>query len=252
MIRSFNYTQRRRIPKANAVVRLRPDGNGGTAFDVDLNLVAFELPSTARVYVEAYFKGTLMRFDFGTVGAIRPPNPRSLTRLPQPELTLFRLKVVSQNLDQRGLVLAQCERILPRQTEGGPAMRQSLFRVQLIHLENEVWRLEFDDDGPVLQLDPAFREQARHDASFAALVYPDVIRRVLSRVLRDHDDPDTTDDWRAPWLRFGRQLTGKPNPSREDESVVEEWIDEVVAGFVGQRKLLPAYQRTFRSENVAV
>ena len=97
---------------------------------------------------------------------------------------------------------------------------------------------------------PPSGEQARHDASFAALVYPDVIRRVLTRVLRDHDDPDTADDWRAPWLRFGRQLTGKRNPSREDESVVEEWIDEVVASFVGQRKLLAAYQRTLRSEPI--
>lgn len=248
MIRSFNYTQRRRIPKTNAVVRLRSDGTGGTTFDVDLDLAAFDLPAAARVYVEAYFKGTLMRFDFGTVGAVRPPASRCLTRLPQPELTLFRIKVVAEDRERRGLVLAQCERILPRQAEGGPATRQSLFRVQLIHLDNEVWRLDFDDDGPVLQLNPAFREQARHDAAFAALVYPDVIRRVLLRVLRDHDDPDTADDWRAPWLRFGRQVAGKRNPTREEENAVEEWVENVVSGFVAQRKLLAAYQKTLRPD----
>lgn len=251
MIRSFNYTQRRRIPKANAVVRLRPEGGGSTTFDLDLNLAALELPAAARVYAEAYFKGTLMRFDFGTVGTIRPPIARSLTRLPQPELALFRVKVVAEDRSQRGLVLAQCERIIPRQAEGGPATRQSLFRVQLIRLEHEVWRLDFDDDGPVLQLDPTFREQARHDAAFAALVYPDVIRRVLNRVLAEHDDPDTTDDWRTLWLRFGRQLTGRRNPAREEDDAREEWIEQVVSGFVGQRKLLAAYQKTLRTDAAA-
>ena len=245
MIRSFNYTARQRLSKTHAVIHLRPDGT----FDADLNLTPFELPDAARVYLEAYFKGTLLRFDFGAVGQLRPPADRRLTpRLPQPEVALFRLKVVAAEAGRRGLVLASGERILPRLARGGPGARQPLFRTHLQRLEAEVWRLEFDDDGPILNVDPTHRETARADAAFAALVYPDVVRRILGRVLGEHDDPDTLDDWRALWLRFGRQLTGEPNPPREDPAAGEDWINQVVARFVERHKLLSHYQRAVKPE----
>ncbi len=78
MIRRFNYTHRQRIPKSHVVVRLVRAAEA-TEFEAQLQLATLNLPDDARVYVEAYFHGTVMRFDFGTVSAVRAPSNRQLT-----------------------------------------------------------------------------------------------------------------------------------------------------------------------------
>jgi hypothetical protein len=251
MIRKFNYTERRRIPKADAVIRLVA-GGADTAFDADLSLVGLGLPSDAHVYVEAYFKGTVMRFDYGSIGVIEPPTDRRLLRFPQPDLAYFRVKVVAES-DRRGLLLASCDRLMPLVAKEGRSNRQTIFRVQTMRMDSEIWRLRFDDEGPVLELNDDFgsiKETARSDAGFAALVYPSLVRQVLNHVLLEekHDDPDTEDDWRALWLRFGKGLVKERPPQHDDEESVKEWIDKVVARFSHRNKFLINYRRALRRE----
>src|SRR5437588_12975876 len=97
MPRRFNFTGRKKINRADALVRLYRNGNGLT-FDADLRLDGYGLEqaqSPPRVYVEAYRVASTLwrRFDFGCVGMIRPPEDRSLDEFGVPEGILFRLKV---------------------------------------------------------------------------------------------------------------------------------------------------------------
>ena len=253
MIRKFNYTERRRIPKANAVIRLVTSGTE-TTFDAELTLTGFGLPPEARVYVEAYFKGTVMRFDFDCAEELQPPPDRRLHRFPQPELAYFRVKIVDES-ERKGLLLASCDRLMPFVAKGGQTNRQTIFRVQAVRMENEVWRLRFDDEGPVLELNDGIaciKETARNDAAFAALVYPALVRQVFSHVLLEekHDDPDTGDDWRGLWLRFGKDLAKERPPRHDDEEAVSEWIDKVITRFSSRHKFLINYRKALRAEDV--
>lgn len=253
MIRKFNYTERQRISKTNAVIRLMPAGDR-TTFEAELTLTQLGLPPEARVYVEAYFKGTVMRFDFGLTGEFRPPADRRLHRFPQPELAFFRVKIVDES-HRKGLLLASCDRLMPFVAKGGQTNRQTIFRVQTVRMENEVWRLRFDDEGPVLELNEGIeciKETARNDVAFAALVYPALVRQVLSHVLLEekHDDPDTEDDWRGLWLRFGKEMSKERPPRHDDEEAVCEWIDKVITRFSSRHKFLINYRKALRAGDV--
>jgi hypothetical protein len=67
-----------------------------------------------------------------------------------------------------------------------------------------------------------------------SLVYPEVIRRVLSKAIDENVDLDEDDDrWQTLWLKFGRNLhPARENPpSAQEDEDAEEWIDQVVDGF---------------------
>jgi hypothetical protein len=79
MLRRFNYSGRKKIRRPAVQLRLVPQPNEPPVFDAAIRLEGLDLPSAARVYVEAYFHASYMRFDFGRVGDIRPPEDRRLT-----------------------------------------------------------------------------------------------------------------------------------------------------------------------------
>jgi len=114
----LNYTGRKKINKEDARFRLRP-GNGETSFDAVIQLNGYKIAEPdARVWVEAYHRTTLMRFDFGRVGLIAPQNDRRLALFHDPNTVLFRVKVTSETGSERGKLLAEADgnEMTPRST----------------------------------------------------------------------------------------------------------------------------------------
>jgi hypothetical protein len=119
--------------------------------------------------------------------------------------------------------------------------RVSLLPAEFVDLGDLVWRLDFSNDLPVLQLNSGIediREIARGNRSFFALVYPEVVRQVLRYILVQENYGDAScdaDDWQARWLSYAQSLPGvPPSPARDRYTTLqdrEEWIDEVVAAF---------------------
>ena len=99
MARSFNYTKRKEIAKSS--LRVVVSSIGGSSFSAAFDLAQYDFDPTAKLYVEAYRKNQLLRFDFGTVGAIAAPRDTSLAAFGDDLMGIrFRTKVVAANAEK--------------------------------------------------------------------------------------------------------------------------------------------------------
>jgi hypothetical protein len=125
-------------------------------------------------------------------------------------------------------------------------------------LGHAVWKLDFDDDRPVLVLNrqiPDIHMIARGDDQFFSLVYPAVVQRILLQILHVEEYYDLDgdpDDWQCQWLRFVRQLPGiSPPPKPEGDEDAEQqlwdhqmnWIDGVTAAFCERQAIRARFER---------
>lgn len=245
MIRRFNYTGRRRIPHSKVKIRVAENG-GGRSFDAELDLDDLELPAEALLFVEAYHRSTYRRYEFGTVGQRQVPSDRRLLGIPV-QTPLFRVKVVVRE-DGVGRIVAAADQIVPRQSEKDDEARQSLLPVEYEDLGDRVWALDLDSEWPRLRLNSrieGIRDAARSGSEFLTLVYPEVLRAILSKALLSGDaDPDCDDDaWGTLWLRFACRNLGRPRPPDESGGEVAEWIDEAVNAFCARERVASAFGR---------
>src|SRR2546422_993008 len=98
MKRSFNYTGRQTIPASSAEFVIRRDLQKRRYFDATIDFSLLTLSSAARVYVEAFHKRSLARFDFGSVADLRAPDERFLDSVDFGERLSFRIRVVDDSL----------------------------------------------------------------------------------------------------------------------------------------------------------
>lgn len=234
MIRRFNYTGRRKIPRSRVRIRIAEDGKR-RRFDAEIDLDGLRIPQEAFVFVEAYHRAAYRRFDFGTVGSRRIPPDRWLDGIPVRK-PLFRVKAVLLK-DGIGRIMAAADRVVPQEADRSEDSRQSLLPVDYEDLGDRIWALDLDADWPRLRLNTRFtgiREAARSGPEFLTLVYPEVFRSILRRAMDEgRFDPDCDDDdWGTLWLRFACRELGCPHPPQGDDNESRlDWIDEAVNAF---------------------
>jgi len=254
MRRTFNYTDRRRI-KASSVAVAVSDRAGEQVIDADLDLSLYRLPSNARVYLEAYYRTSFMRFDCGTVATLAPPAGEPLSEIPGQGTLRFRVKVVDES-GAHGRIIALADGLAeikngPSPDQGGQH-REPLLPVRSVDLGEEVWRLLVDDPEPVLEVNDRIenaREMLRSDTRFSSLVFPEVVRRVLMELLlirrRDLTTPDDLERWERSWIRFieGFQTTEPPRWTDNPDAIADcmRWIDETVQQFCSRRRTLTRF-----------
>lgn len=259
MIRRLNYTGRKRIARARVTVRLLPAPEGGWRFDAEFDLTEAGFPTEANVYIEAYNATSYMRFAFGTVGAPTPPPDLLLREITPSPLPKFRLKVVDT---RQGLLLGVADKLVPLRPDESLEHKQSLLPVEFRDLGERVWRLDLSD-WPVLELNQRIAdlaEAARSGDSFLALVYPEVVRRILHEaiVVEEQTDPEfDASDWTSLWLRYVCSLPGVEAPperglgvpAEEARAEAERWIARAVQAFCRARDARARFERTIaRSE----
>jgi hypothetical protein len=239
-IRRLNYTNRKKLTRDQVRIRLLPGANGDPRpFEADLHLPP-DLPGEARVFVEAYRSSPAarMRFDFGSVHAIKPP-PLEQRRLAEfhddHRPPLFRVKVTDVT-HEPGRLLADAHQIRPLDPDEQPDQRQGILYVAWRDLDGPVWAMDLEDErGPQLLIDA--KADPHHDlpdrTEFKALVYPEVIRRVMTWILIDQkgesiEDPES---WHALWVRFPQRSFGfseEPPAADADDEDKRAWIDDAV------------------------
>ena len=106
-------------------------------------------------------------------------------------------------------------------------------------------------DWPVLELNhriDGIADDARSGEAFLALVYPEVVRRVLRAVVIDEEqvDPDFDDtEWTSLWLRYVCALPGiNPPPagiSAQARADREAWVEEATEAFCRARETRQRY-----------
>jgi hypothetical protein len=238
MLRKLNFTERARIPRAAVRIALRRDAGGTLTFDPTLDLSAIAVPGDARVYIEAHYRTSYMRFDCGTVTEVTPPEERRLTEIESSSVVRFRVKVVDAG-GHRILAAADDITVSAESEEGGS--RISLLPVTFLDLGELPWRVEMESSGPVLELNnriDGIERLARNDAQFFALVYPAAVREILTRILivDGYEAFDESDEWWGLWMRWARDMIDAPPPSERDDHPL--WIDDVIAAFCGRHSVI--------------
>ena len=245
MIRRFNYTGRKKIPRSRVRIRIAGDGED-LSFDAVVDLEGMGLPREASVFVEAYYRSFYRRFDFGTVGNRRVPGDRRLEGFPVRK-PLFRVKVVLVEKDGPARILAAADKVVPEESEKEEEPRQSLLPVDYEDLGDRIWALDLDSDWPRLKLNKnveGIREEARSGPEFAALVYPEVFRAVLEKALEEGCfDPEGEDeDWGTLWLRFACRGLGCSLPPEGGEGEWRDWLEDAVNAFCARVKALGRFK----------
>ena len=249
MLRKLNFTERVKIPRNDVRVTLSRDADGVLVFDPQLSFDSVAGVPSARVCIEAYYRTSFMRFDCGSVDAFAPPADRRLTDIDGTSVVRFRVKLVDNQANDHRIVAVADDIVVSEEK------RESSGRVPLLPvnftdtLGQQAWRIAFEPNGPVLELNyriDAVKDVARNDAAFFALVYPAAVRQVLAQILlvEQHDAHQEGDDWWNLWLRWAARYAS-PLPNEPDEAPF--WIDEVIAAFCGEQKLVDRW-RAARAE----
>lgn len=241
MLRKLNFTERAKIPRAAVHIALRRESDGVLAFDPALDLSTVAAPKESRVYIEAHYRTSYMRFDCGTLGDLVFPDNRRLFEIDSSSVVRFRVKVVDNTTNERRIVAAADDITVSAESAGGGATI-SLLPVDFRDLGDVAWRVQFEASGPVLELNnriDGIERLARNDAAFFALVYPAAVREILTRILivDEYEPADDADEWWSLWMRWARDLTDAPPPDGDDDDRAA-WIAEVVAGFCARHRLV--------------
>ncbi len=253
MIRRFNYTQRQRLLHDHLLLSLfTDDASGFPAFKAALDISAYDFPTLARVYVEAYFKSSMMRFDYGTVSdvASRAGDVHLLDDL-QGNNIYFRVKVVDET-DDIGRLLAVADKVDPKTDAFHPVDKLPLLHVVFSSdLGRRIWRVDTAEAqvmptlevNDTLNLDIPVRELVRKDPMFVSLVFPAVIEQILTYIFFIAEDvdiqSDASHDWRSAWVRYAMQQTRLYTDIQQlddlDTPEKQDWIQETVQRFCHER-----------------
>ncbi len=236
MKRHINYTNRKKI-EHNKIILKKINDNNVPYLDASVDFSNMNLPNNAAVYLEAYHGAYYARFSFGTIGTFNKPENTKLEALGDIDQLHFRIKVVDES-SKRGLILAEASGLVLE----GSETAKSILPIQFIPLENEVWKVSFIDDRPILQLNkniPHIMDKAVSDYRFFFYIYPAVIREILTWLIFVYgiSDIEDTESWERDWLAFANRFGGiqpscinnKANEFDIDETI--QWIDRIVTGF---------------------
>ena len=254
MIRRFNYTGRLKISHDRVPISIVKENNGRYKFSIEFSLSDLNLPSDASVFVEAYKPMKYYkRFDFGSVGDITIPDNTVLENAGHYEDLLFRVKIVNKNKDG-GLLVASADKITSSTESKDKSKRQSLLPVITRDIGEAIWRLSLgEEDRPILEVNDKIEglsEIVRTDSEFHALVFPEIIERILKYSLKSEgvNDPFADDDMWHLWVRFACILPGVP-PIPDEDKDIPDWVDCAVKSFCKSNNYIERYRNLLERRN---
>lgn len=243
MKRSFNYTERIKISQRAVNVRLYNDTDGVQVFDADINLSDNKnLPVGTKIYLEAYYRSALMRFEVGTFDHTKLDFRLQGKRLDdlQDPIVNFRVKLVDVG-NQIGRLVGVIERVQVFNEDAKQVERIGLLPVNFgADLGHRVWDVQFSDNGddPVLCINKnlniengTLREFVARDPAFVTLVFPEALHRILEQLTRDGVNLDDDESWQTKWARFAISYGGALPPDVHDPEQARSWIEQVLEAF---------------------
>lgn len=253
MKRTFNYTGRKKINRKNVGIRLSQI-DGAWIFDAEMRLTDYHFAKNAEVWVEAYRQNLWMQWPWGTISLPKAPADRKLVEFNDPTGVLFRVRVVHPPGPEHHKLLGEADGIPFVKTGEADDFRRHLLEPVPDNLDQELWRLDFSDEPPCLLVNkdakPSWEAMAR-SPQFFALVYPEVTRRILTRILIDSDqwsEDDEDEGWKKDWVQFARMLGGLGAiPASKQER--EDWIQSAVSALARKHQLRSAWDRTCEEED---
>ncbi len=258
MKRSINFTDRKRLDNTAFELEVFERNNGPSELQIKMHETCMPKmpvsPIEATTWIEAYRGTRVMRFKMG-LRAYRERSKRlPLSQFDPNEPLLFRIKVVDQN-DKSHPILAWRDRIRPLTYASNGQKKKSVLPVLPCDLGSVAWEIDWTEPlRPVLKVNSRINEAqnvtsiVKNDPDFAALVFPAVVKEVLTGLLlRENADTEEDSD-QNEWLIFGTRLAGYGCPRNEedeenDREKVDVWIKDVVHSFASEADLIQRYVR---------
>lgn len=237
----INSTGRERLFRENISIKMGPEIGGVPSFVASLDIpgnAGFD--PAAKIYVEPYVKSSTMRFDFGTVGHITPPDVCLLTDIDVGTGVLFRVKIVDETEDY-GRILAAANGIRP-DSESDGSSRKSLLPVKALNLGEILWRVEIDPHGgPILLLNNRIAgvlDRIKSDVYLQAAIYPEVVRQVAKFIFLHSDLASEDAEWCADWTVFFERVIGRGISEEEtaDDEASEALVEVIADSFAKQQR----------------
>lgn len=257
-VKRINYSGRKKLTRAEANIVIYPPTGEGTAatFEAKLDLSKLALvAANARVFVEAYHRASRLRFDYGTVAAIiEPPiNSRRLDQFDDWRHIRFRVKI-SDVAKSVGRILAMADRIRPQGLDDQD--EPDLVRFCDADLDGRLWDIEFDDNGPIVQIERSAggAQVIGRSDEFRAAAYPEVLRRTLQRaIIEEMASIDDEEHWLSNWFNgFLKPKLNTPAPPVEPISSQIEWINAAVNVFCRKFRLADLWNLKASSRDEAI
>ena len=238
MIRRINHTARRRIERKSLDIRLQRGSTVTVSFSLDL--ASYRFPPDSIVVAEAYGQGRNTRIELGAVGEGKVAKQLPLESFSTADGLHFRVKVIPAPPAEARL-LGLAESVSP-DTDGDGASR-SLLPVRTSELGQMIWRVEYEQAGPVLEVNRELLAGSAYvrQPHFVALAQIEILRQVLLEALRRGGEEDGCEgvSWQSRWIRLGERFAGRPCDSDgelTDEHL--EWIRDACEAFARDRKAL--------------
>ena len=153
-----------------------------------INLAGLDLPDTATVEIEAYFRSSSMRFPCGTVAEIAVPSSMVLSEIDRGGAVRFRLLVI--DAERTGRIIAAADGLRPAVDRNSPD-RQSLLPLRETDLGDQLWKVDVDfRSGPTLLVNgtiAGLASRLREQALLQGLILPHALRMVLMELGRGGD-----------------------------------------------------------------
>lgn len=236
---TFNYTGRTRISRSRISVAVEKDQRPWRA-KIALDLSGVDLPSNARVYFEPYYGPMRERHPLGSVADVALGRTVVLEELTGRPGVLFRIKVVDPM--PSGRLLAHADKV--PLTVSTPSQREEIIETEEDDLKGPPWRIDFENELPVLMIDRSLGPAVFNDNTFRSLVFPAVLRQVLARI--EFVDPIAEEEteggltWQGKWKRFIEQIGCPPRPGSTMPEEIDYWIDQCVTVFCRRFNLVGA------------
>jgi hypothetical protein len=236
--RRFNSTGRMRIPRSHIEVALQEplDPGGFPVAFATFNFDGLNLPPSANMVLEAYFRSSSMRFPCGTVESLAVPSSMELSEIDRGGAVRFRLLVIDAGYT--GRIIAAADGLRPMRDRNSPE-RQSLLPLRETDLGDQLWKIDVDyRTGPTLLLNgtiPGLESKLREQPLLQGLVLPHALRMILLELGRGQAD-DEDDIWRKDWRTFldAFDIPIEPDDPDDPESV-DEWVEHAVGVFCTQK-----------------
>lgn len=249
MLRTFNYTNRRKIDQKEVLIRLIDVDQRVPRFHAELRFDTGHYRPDAAVYIEAYYKETRQRFSYGVASRIVPPARTSLDQIDLTGTIQFRVLVVDES-GKHALILASGEGFQADTGETDEENRSSLLAVIARPLGALPWQVEFANDGkPALVVNqhiPAALEKVRSNVVFQALILPAAMRIILAKLMTSREIDEDGEIY-LRWKAFAMQFTDA-EPDNEHTDAFDIWLDDVIREFSKRFDLCDKLASAFREE----
>ena len=241
VVRRYSYLGRQRILQQHVAFSLG-ETNGTLSAKCRIDLQPYELPADGKVFIEAYRLETYLRFAVGTVSQLNIPDHLDLSEFEYAEGIKFRVKVAND----AGVLIAEADKIQLGDSEL-PENRLPLITPFPADLGELVYKLDLDGVDPKLLVNSNIGDWRGFTTNpfFKSIVFPAVVREILTQVLiiENHTDVTDLDDWKSRWMKFGSLMPGVPLlTNRMTEEQKGEWIDAVCRSFSRKFKSFSSMQ----------